>query len=259
MAARRRARRGPATGFTLLEVLVGLVVFGLLVMTAYAGIRVGARSVAAGEARAQFSSDHRIAYDFLRRHLSRAFPMAVQRDNRWQLWFEGDPDRVVLLGDLPGYTGEGGLHELRFSVEGPDGERRIVLERRVAGSEPGDDAVEPVRRVLLAGLDSARFDYFGARARGDEPQWHETWADAQLLPSLVRLRAAGAADGPWPDLVVGLRVDEVRYQRDVRGAGDAAVHGDVPSTGGAPAPGAAPTSGDAPEPGVAPAAGEATQ
>ena len=63
-------------GFTLLELLVALVVLGLLVATAYAGLRSAANSWERAETRIQANEDQRAVTRFLRRTFAEITPLA---------------------------------------------------------------------------------------------------------------------------------------------------------------------------------------
>ncbi len=72
---------------------------------------------------------------------------------------------------------------------------------------------------MLEGLESARFDFYGSQRADAEPTWQASWDNAQRLPSLVRVRLASRAAGQWPEMLIRLPTDGVRYQRSTASGG----------------------------------------
>jgi general secretion pathway protein J len=213
----RHARHGHRRqrGFTLLEALVGITIFSLVVVALYAGFRLGVRSWESGERAHTTTSELRLASGFIRRQLSQAFPLAVSTGSAWRLWFEGSAERLVFISEMPAHLGQGGMYELTMSVDrGEDGERLMVSRRLLHPDvESGVAGAEDETRPLLEELDSVRFDFYGSPRRDVEPTWQSSWDDAQRLPSLVRVRLASRAAGQWPEMLIRLHTDGVRYQR----------------------------------------------
>ena len=223
-AERRHAGCRRSGGFTLLEMLVGLVLFSLLAYTAYAGLRVGSRSWESGNERTEELSDLRVALGFVDQYLGRAVPLAVRADGRWHVEFEGDEDSVEFMTEMAAHLGVGGVYHMRLEVQDAKDGKRLVMRRRLLGAQERDlDAQEArelsafyTERVLAQKLESVSFEYFGlksdtTRAR-DEPEWLERWEERRALPSAVRVRIEDEG-GEWPELVSRLQLTEVQFIR----------------------------------------------
>jgi hypothetical protein len=93
--------------------------------------------------------------------------------------------------------------------------------------------VEDQARPLAEGLESARFAFYGAPAKDAEEAWHARWDAGQRLPRLVRLRLESEVAGEWPELVIRLPADGVRYQRSVApgSPGEQTLQGGPPPAG----------------------------
>lgn len=209
----RPARRA---GFTLVELLVAMTVFTLLAATAYAGLRTSASSWERSEALISRWDERRAVVNFLRRQLAQTAPLARIERRRWHLWFEGSPDSLVFLSELPGYVGEGGVHELGLALDRGEQGQGLYLRRQPldAEAELGEFAAEQVlQRRIAADIDRIEFAYFGRPEGRGEPRWHDRWSENRRLPTLVKVTITPAQGDPWPTLQVRLRSDAIRFLR----------------------------------------------
>lgn len=181
-----RPRRANATGFSLVEMLVAIAVFGLV---AAAGVGVLAHAVDnrdAVAARMERIAEFQRARAILRADLGQAALRRVRAA-------DGTPSRNAFAGANPGAgAGQPLLGFVRRGWENPDAaprpslqyvEYRFVedrLERSVRLALDGAAPGEP--QPLLSGVRSARMAY---RHRG---QWNEGWpGGAGVLPEAVAL------------------------------------------------------------------------
>lgn len=210
-----------AHGFTLLELMVAITIFSLVIVVLYSGYRLGMRSWESGERIQTAVSELRLAGAFIRRHAAQAFPLAVSNNNAWQLWFKGEARGLVFVTAMPTYLGEGGMYEMTLAVDEHDDGAALMVSRRLLhpDAEAGQPGVDDQPRALASDLESVRFEYFGADGEDDDPSWHTRWQGRQRLPKLVRVRIASRLAGEWPEIVVALPADAVRYQRTVASGG----------------------------------------
>lgn len=198
-----------ARGFTLLELLVGMAVFALMAGIVLGGIRLGVKSWDAAAARSAAVDEMRVVHALLRRQLSSALPLATSRAGGWNLVFEGNGESVKFVSELPGYVSGGGVHFVTLELaRGVDGEDLVLRWRPLHAldtDEPPDEA------VLARNVERLRFQYFGARTRNALPEWLETWRDLRTMPRLIRVSVEQDGSGSWPELVVALEVDAVRF------------------------------------------------
>jgi general secretion pathway protein J len=208
-------------GFTLLEMLVAITIFSLVIVVLYAGYRLGIRSWDSGERTHATVSELRLAGSFIRRHAAQAFPLAISEGSAWRLWFEGQPGRLVFVTAMPAYLGQGGMYEMSLRVEEQEDGAALMVSRRLLhpDAESGKPGVDDQARPLVEDLESATFDFFGAIGDDGEESWHKSWEGRQRLPRLVRLRLNSKRAGEWPEMVVRLPSDAIRYQRTVAPGG----------------------------------------
>ena len=205
----RSLRLGSARGFTLLELLVGMAVFALMAGIVLGGVRLGVKSWNAAAARSAEVEEMRVAHALLRRQLSSALPLATSRAGGWNLVFEGDAESLTFVSELPGYVSGGGIHLVTLVlVKGVEGKALMMRWRPLNALDSDATQDEALLANNLAGL---RLEYFGARTRNALPEWRDGWRDLRSMPKLVRL-SLWRENGPsWPDLVVALDLDAVRF------------------------------------------------
>ncbi len=215
----RRRRRRPCpseAGFTLIELLVALTLLGLISVVLFGGLRFGTRAWEVGNLRAEQLAQVQAVQALLRRRLAQAQPpgpeAADAADRR--IIFAGEPDAVQFLAAVPSRAGVGGIYAFDLTVieggaQGGAGARLEFtwrLHRADDEAERGDmpEAGLGGRRVLIDGLASARFSYFGAPAPGQPAVWRDRWEAEAGLPGLIAIEAEfPEGDGrAWPVLQV---------------------------------------------------------
>jgi general secretion pathway protein J len=216
---RNGGRRLPtrAGGFTLLEVLVAVTVMGLILTAAFGALRLGSRSWEAGIARAAETEERRSVASFLQRQFAQALPLTWPADNKdIPLAFDGSARQVRFIAPSPQQQSAAGLFEFALTAERPEAgaAARLVLSYapfnpsatrfRVPGSGQ--------RVVLVDGLKSASFAYYGAPDPKQKPAWQRQWdSDALGLPEMIRVQLETGETGPhWPELLLALRIGHMQ-------------------------------------------------
>jgi general secretion pathway protein J len=175
--------RGFPGGFTLLELLISVTIIGIMVFILAAVLRLGYRSVEAGERKMETlerlrASLHRIEAQFLSE-----IPMTYEENGERRPYFEGKADRLTFATLYSIWEGEKGVVVVsyRWTDEGPGKKVLWADEKRIGQKEE--------RTIkLLEGLSDGSFAYYRESPAEETGQWVEEWSETAFLPKKVRLQ-----------------------------------------------------------------------
>ncbi len=176
-------------GFTLLELLVGIVVLGFILAGLGGGVRLGIRALDT-QARLVGRGGELDAADRL---LRRLIETAEPGSDRVPASLAGTAHALTLTAPMPRGAG-GGLGDVALGV---DGRRRLVLRWTPhRHARPLGPAPTPQEAELVHDLATVEFAFWDGTA------WRADW-DAKVLPGLVRVRLVfpPADKRRWPDIV----------------------------------------------------------
>jgi len=181
-------------GFTLLEVLVALVVFGFLMVGVMQGTRFGITAWRFQSDGSRRASELEAVDRTLRQLIAQAHPGTLDTPPA----FAGAAGGLVFRTLLP-QSGGGLAARAVDAAIGLDAQRRMVLRWSVHSAGGRRGARED---VLLAGLDHIELAYWRPAEGGDAAGWQRSWS-GPVLPALVRVRLAFPPGDRrhWPDIV----------------------------------------------------------
>ena len=199
-------------GFTLIELVVATALLATMMLLMYSGLTFSLRGWDAGAANGQRIADRRIGENFLRRELSEIFPMRWKDPMVLRLAFEGEAQRVRFVSSRPADVTGGGLSLVGLEVEAAtDSRDRSLVMRRAM---PDDDAKDfgPLDSakgtVILAGVDSVAFSYFGSENDFTDPKWSDSWTYVGRVPQMVRMRIRTVDGTMLPEMVIRVNLGE---------------------------------------------------
>ena len=204
----RTSRR--EAGFTLIEVLAGLVLASLILVS----LNMAMSAVGKGTDHTRRSLGEQAelgaAVDIFGRDVSRIAKIrrpAKPGDFAGYV-FEGRPDAIVYpLREEEGLT-DPGLYLVRLSVQQKDGQTTLLRER--APLPVGDDAALPQWRdgvALLTGPYDIAFAYRAQRT--GQREWNGNWQASEATPEQIRLTITNRKTGRLrvPGFVQSLAID----------------------------------------------------
>ena len=201
---------GRQRGFTLLEMMIALALLSLMLVVLFGGLRLGARSWDAAEAKLGRVGDCLLIQDFIRRQLQQAKPvLRNSQDKRVEIAFEGDFERLSFIAPLPIRRGQGGLYSFSLAV---DEDEQLTIRYypfdETADEIPDESKID--QEILLDNVAEITFEYFGTVDDTSQTRsWQDRWQDRQTLPMLVRLNLETTDTiNKWPEMVVKLRLSD---------------------------------------------------
>jgi len=199
--------RARATGFTLIEVLIAMVLLVAGLALAFATLGAATRTAARGEAMADRSERMRSVEGFLRTRLTgaRPIPFDIDQSRALAVRFIGERERMRFVADIPDYLGRGGPYLHDFKVEDAGNGVRMTLALSMV--QAGKTVEEPDPRppeMLVDNLREVRFRYRSLDQDGRLGDWLDTWEATEQLPLLVEVTMIDRDGAAWPPLIVSL-------------------------------------------------------
>ena len=212
MKRKRSGQRGhtPAvSGFTLIEVMIAITLFGVALGLLLGGIRYTTRAWDAGERVGRESSDLQLAQRVLVDLAGHAFPLTRSGPAGTRYLFSGGPKRLRFAAFLPPYPGQGGLYLLELYIETTERGDQLWLKRRLFDprTPPEAQLAGAEARLVAESGTPLRFGYAAGRQEEPPLSWRDHWDEGAAPPALIRLSSGDQDDGHWPELVVRPAID----------------------------------------------------
>jgi|HubBroStandDraft_1064217.scaffolds.fasta_scaffold00150_34 general secretion pathway protein J len=197
--ARQALRPRRAAGFTLLEILVVLGVFGLLMTGLARGVQLGIRAVD----RQSVALDERAELDAVDRTLRDLVTHIDPGAGRNPIHIEGRSDHFRFQSRLPTAVALLTRHaDMTLLVD--DKQRLVLRWRPVLHETSFVDPPDPTDTVLLDKVAKVEFAYWAPDdGSGQPPGWRDDWP-APYLPFIIRLRVTFPEGDRrhWPAIMV---------------------------------------------------------
>lgn len=204
--------RPSCAGFTLLELLIAISLFGLIAVLLHTGLRFGVRAWETQEAAGGRRAELQVVQELLRRQFERTrIPeaIAVGRDDRAA--FAGTEQLVTFVAPLPARLALGGLYRQSLFLDRERSVGRLIMTWELERSPQDGDRPLPGKQqaVLLEPVEEFRISYYGLQEEGfgeERKVWLGFWDRSRSLPDLVRLRLRIDQDDEdlWSEVVVRL-------------------------------------------------------
>jgi general secretion pathway protein J len=200
-------------GWTLIELLVGLVLLSLITVLITSSVYSSRRSLAQVERRDEAMSIE-MAETYLRHALAEAQPIKAANAPIDAPLIDAGRDHLRLVTAYAPAGQFGGLYEIGLGLA--ENRRRTAYDlaetRTLYRPTPEPGMPEPLRpsdrshlipRVAALGL-----RYYGVRGEDETATWGDEWSDPTKLPDLIeiQLRFPNGDNRRWTPLIVALPV-----------------------------------------------------
>lgn len=189
--ARAAGRYGAQGGFTLLELLVSVFLVVLAVSIAGMAMRLGYRSVEAGERKMDVAERFRSSLVLVVSQIESEIPLVFEEDGEKKSSFQGNGETVRFATNCSIWDGRRGYVKVRYTVESDENGRCFLTASEEAigmGSER--------ETKLFDGLDGLSFEYFYKDAT-EEGRWVSEWPvgtiDTMRPPDRMRVNLSCGA------------------------------------------------------------------
>jgi prepilin-type N-terminal cleavage/methylation domain-containing protein len=187
------------SGFTLVEVVLGLVILSVLMIGASMGLRMGVRAWERGETHAEGGQRIRTVIQILTEEISSADPFQVLSDGQKTYAFHAERNSLSFVSASPrGFSGFVGPALIKYEVV-HGGKRGQILTRLETPLLNSDQILNWQRSahggsVLLEGLGGVGF-FYHRKSKQEQPkgEWTERWDPKEEggLPDAVVVKIEG--------------------------------------------------------------------
>lgn len=195
---------GLETGFTLLEILIGLVLLSIMMTLIFGSMRMSAQAWNAGEKRAAQFDTMLVVESFLRQYLSTARPVFDDFSGDEAIFsFSGSRDSIQFVSNLPSSSRLGGLHQFNLQLVEEHDSRVLVAKLKPFYPVPDgvESSIEDVR--LIDGVENIEWSYYGFEDfQQSEGQWSHEWAGTDSMPVLIQMTVRMKDGNEWPPMIV---------------------------------------------------------
>jgi prepilin-type N-terminal cleavage/methylation domain-containing protein len=170
-------------GFTLLELLISMTLFLLVIVILGSALRLGFRSIGAGERRIDTLERYRSSYRIVMTQLQSSAPLTYDdEDGAKKFYLKGDATHLQFATNQSIWGGEMGCVIVSYRLEtGNEGKSILYASERSINREEAQEI------KLFDDLKSLSFSYFGREATEEEGKWSEEWSDNTKYPEQIKV------------------------------------------------------------------------
>jgi general secretion pathway protein J len=210
----RKARRKDA-GFTLLEMLVGLVLFSLTAVLLTASLRAG-RSALNAVSRINATTPVAASQSYLRQAVAQARPLPRSTAGfGTRANFAGTPQSAAFTTAFAPQGQYEGLYRVEISMAAADQRGMFDLTLTQVMWRPPADSDNPpalIQRTtqLVGNVASVGLAFYGDMDDNAGASWHDNWLHPVKMPSLVALDVSFTANDPrrWDRLIMPIHASD---------------------------------------------------
>jgi general secretion pathway protein J len=200
------------SGFTLLELMISIAIVGIMVFILMAVLRLGFRSVEAGEKKIESLGRLKASLNLIDAQIQSEIPLTFDEDGEKKYYFKGQSASLEFSTNFSIWDGETGYVVVSYKViDGDQGKRTLLASENGVGREDRKEI------KLLEFFDEMSFEYYYQDPTEAEGQWINEWTEAGFLPKKVRLHLI--KDRKDLSLIIPLNTEGVLAEKALRVTG----------------------------------------
>jgi general secretion pathway protein J len=160
-------------GFTLLELMISITLIGIIVLIVAGAMRLGYRSVDAGERKIESLERMRASLTLIDSQIQSEIPLTIDEDGSRKYYFKGEKGTLLFPSNYSLWGGQTGY---------------VVVTYSVVPDERGKQTLWISETKLFESLDEISFQYFYQGPTDQEGNWVEQWTENTDIPKKVRVR-----------------------------------------------------------------------
>lgn len=174
--------KGSSAGFTLLELMISIAIFGIMVFILMGVLRLGFRSVEAGEKKIASLERVRASLNVINAQILSAIPLTHEINGETKVYFNGDRTSLELATNYSIWEGEVGYSVVSYRVTEGDGGKWSLW---ASEGKVGQGARREIK--LLDRLDDLYFEYFYMDPTDETGKWVDQWTEPNPAPEKIRI------------------------------------------------------------------------
>lgn len=169
-------------GFTLLELMISLVLLVIIIVILVGAMRLGFRSVDAGEKKIESLERIRASSNIIDAQIQSLIPLTYDEEGERKYYFTGGKGSLQFSTNYSIWGGQKGyvIVTYRVSSEG-NGKPVLYASENIVGIESSKET------KLLDAFDALYFEYFYKDPTEEVGNWVEQWTDSSNIPEKIKL------------------------------------------------------------------------
>ncbi len=169
-------------GFTLLELMISMALLALIIVITLGALRLGSRSMAAGERKMEINERFRTAIAVMDAQIQSQMPLTHEEDGNKAYYFQGDGTTLQMATSHSLWGGKNGAVIVAYRVETDNAGRQTLY---AVEHTPGMEEKREAR--LFTGASEISFEYFSPDPASEDGKQSERWTDETAIPEEIRL------------------------------------------------------------------------
>ena len=197
------------SGFTLIEVVIGMTLLSLLMLFMFSGLRTTALSWEASDQISSHNEDVRLLTSFIRRQFKQLVPIIIRDGREFEVIFQGESDSLRMVSRLPVYRGTAGLYVVSFQIDQDiNGRRSLIYTYQPLHTDTvlfeADDLTR--EQLLIEDIQGIEFNYYGKEEIDNGVKtWSNQWRTADRLPDVISMKIyRHDSEYDWPEIIVNI-------------------------------------------------------